>query len=67
VIRLDVPIFDAIRRLAKGTFMTGGNTVVNLRSGGVRLGKISPQVPRSVLRQVDGVRREIVAGKIDVP
>jgi basic membrane protein A len=67
VIRLDVPVFDAIRRLAKGTFTTGGNTVVDLRSGGVRLGKISPQVPRSVLRQVAGVRREIMAGKIQVP
>jgi basic membrane protein A len=67
VIRLDVPVYAAIRRLVKGTFATGGNTVVDLRSGGVRLGKVSPRVPRSVLRQVDDVRREIIAGKIDVP
>ena len=67
VIRLDVPVYDAIRRLVKGNFMTGGNTVVDLRSGGVRLGKISSEVPRSVLRQVDDVRREIIAGKLEVP
>lgn len=65
--RYDVPVYDAIRRLVKGTFKTGGNTVVDLRSNGVRLGKVSPEVPRSVLRQVDDVRREIIAGKIDVP
>jgi basic membrane protein A len=67
VIRLDLPVFDAVRRLVKGTFTTGGNTVVDLRSGGVRLGKVSPEVPRSLLRQLDGVRREIIAGKVDVP
>ena len=67
VIRLDVPVYAAIRRLVKGTFTTGGNTVGDLRSGGVRLGNVSPRVPRSVLRQVDDVRREIIAGKIDVP
>jgi basic membrane protein A and related proteins len=67
VIRLDVPVFDAIRQLVKGDFKTGGNTVFDLRSGGVRLGTVSPEVPQSVLRRVDSVRREIIAGNIDVP
>jgi len=67
VIRLDVPVFDAVRRLVKGTFTTGGNTIIDLRSGGVRLGKISPEVPPSILRKVDGLRREIIARKIEVP
>jgi basic membrane protein A len=67
VIGVDVSVFAAIRRLVRGTFTTGGNTIFDLRSGGVRLGKVSPEVPRSVLRQVDLVRRQIIAGKIDVP
>ena len=67
LIGLDVPVYTAIRRLAEGRFTTGGNTVFDLRDGGVRLGKISPEVPRSFLRRVDAVRRQIIAGKIKVP
>ena len=67
VIGLDVSVFTAIRRLLTGRLKTGGNTVFDLRDGGVRLGKISPEVPRSVRRQVEAVRRQIIAGKIKVP
>ena len=67
VIDFDLAVVAAIRRLVRRTFTTGGNTVFDLRSGGVHLGKVSPKVPRSVVRQVDSVRREIIAGKIDVP
>ena len=37
------------------------------RNGGVGLGKISPKVPRSYLRRVERIRKEIVAGQITVP
>jgi basic membrane protein A len=67
VIRVDVAVAAAVRRLARGSFTTGGNTVFTLRNGGVGLGRISPSVPRALLRELDGVRREIIAGKIDVP
>lgn len=67
VIGLDVSVFTAIRRLLTGRLTTGGNTVFDLRDGGVRLGKISPEVPRSVRRQVEAVRRQIIAGKIKLP
>jgi basic membrane lipoprotein Med (substrate-binding protein (PBP1-ABC) superfamily) len=67
LIGVDVAVFAAIRRLVEGRFTTGGNTVFDLRNGGVRLGKISPQVPRALVRQVEAVRRQIIAGKIEVP
>jgi hypothetical protein len=47
--------------------MTGGELVFDLRNGGVGLGKISPKVPRAYLRQLDTIRRRIVAGSIKVP
>ena len=65
--RLDVAVVSAVERLVKGTFTTGGDTVFDLKNGGVGLGKISPGVPRSALRQLEGVRRQILAGKIRVP
>jgi basic membrane protein A len=67
IIRVDLAVDTAIQRLVKGTFKTGGDTVFNLRNGGVGLGRVSPEVPPSVLRQVDSVRRQIIAGRIKVP
>jgi basic membrane protein A and related proteins len=67
VSRVDVGVFAAIRRLVRGSFTTGGDTVFDLGNGGVGLGKVSPEVPASVRRQVDRVRRQIIAGKIRVP
>jgi basic membrane protein A len=65
--KVDVAVYAAIQRLANGTFGTGGDTVFNLRNDGVGLGRVSPEVPRSFLRQLDGIRRQIIAGKIRVP
>ncbi len=65
--RPEVAIRDAMDRLVRGTFTTGGDTVFDLGNGGVGLGKISPEVPASVLRQLDAVRRQIIAGRIRVP
>jgi basic membrane protein A len=64
--KVDVAVYAAIQRLANGTFGTGGDTVFNLRNDGVGLGRVSPEVPPSFLRQLDGVRRQIIAGKIRV-
>ena len=67
VVRIDAGILNAMRALEQGTFRTGGNRIYGLREGGVGLGKVSTRVPRSVLRQVERIRRQIVAGKIRVP
>ncbi len=65
--RPDVAIRDAMDRLARGTFTTGGDTVFDLGNRGVGLGKISPEVPAPLLRKLDAVRRQIIAGRIRVP
>ena len=67
MIRVDRAVFVAIRQLVEGSFTTGGDTVFDLRNGGVAIGKISPKVPRAFLRQLERVRRAIIAGKIRVP
>jgi basic membrane protein A len=67
VLRLDRGVFNAVRSLVRGSFKTGGNSVFNLRNGGVELGRISPLVPRVVLLRVESIRRAIAAGRIQVP
>jgi basic membrane protein A len=62
--RLDVAVFKTVAALTRGTFRTGGTTVLGLRDRGVGLGKISPRVPRPIVRKVEQVRRQIIAGKI---
>jgi basic membrane protein A len=66
-IRPDRAVLVAIQQLAEGSFTTGGETLFDLRNGGVELGKISPKVPRAFVRQLERVRRAIIAGTIKVP
>ena len=67
VSNIDRSVYSELQSLARGKFTTGRNTVWDLRNGGVGLGAVSPQVPRSVLRQVEKIRAQIAAGKIRVP
>ena len=60
-------IYLTVKALAQGRFKVGGNSVWNLRDGAVGLGRISPKVPRSFVRQVARIRKQIIAGKITVP
>jgi basic membrane protein A len=62
--RFDVAVFRGIEALVRGRFPGGRNVVLDVRNGGVGLGKISPRVPRSFVRQVENVRRRIVSGAI---
>jgi len=63
----DKRVFDSVRGLVRGKFTTGGNGIFGLRNQGVELGRISPKVPRRVLRRLDRVRKAIITGKIRVP
>lgn len=63
----DKRVFDSVHGLVRGKFRTGGNGIFGLRNQGVELGRISPKVPRRVLRRIDRVRKAIIAGKIRVP
>ena len=65
--RDDLAVYTGVKRLVKGTFRTGANTIFDLKNGGVGLARINPKVPRSFLPQVETIRRAIVAGRIVVP
>jgi basic membrane protein A len=65
--RYDVGLYRAIKLLTEGRLRTGGNYRYDLANGGVGLGKISPRVPRTYLRDLERVRAGIVAGTITVP
>ena len=65
--RLEVAVFDTIDALVRGTFETGGTSRFSLRNGGVGLGAISPEVPGSLVGEIERLRAEIVAGTIEIP
>jgi len=67
--RVDVATFSVIEAAAKGTFQAG-TTVLGLQDGGVGLSEMQytkKDVPAEVLRKVDTLKQQIIAGKIKVP
>ena len=65
--RVDTGVYLAIKGAQNGQFAGGSDLVFNLKNQGVALGKISPNVPASVLKTVAGLRAQIVAGTIKPP
>ena len=65
--RVDNGVYLAIKGAQNGQFAGGSDLVFNLKNQGVALGKISPNVPASVLKTVAGLRAKIVAGTIKPP
>jgi basic membrane protein A len=63
--RADLAAFKSVQMLADGTL---GNKVVNLdlKAGGVGLGKIAKTVPRKDVSVVRGLEKQIISGKIKV-
>ena len=66
--KVDVAVFQAIQEVQDGSFNGGEDTVFDIASGGVGIGKIAPSVPADVVAQVKRVQDEIAAGKVaDIP
>jgi basic membrane protein A len=65
--RVDRGVYLAIKGAQSGQFKGGADLTFNLANQGVALGKISPNVPASVLKTVATLRAQIVAGKIKPP
>ena len=65
--RVDTGVYLAIKGAQNGQFAGGSDLVFNLKNQGVALGKISPNVPASVLKTVAGLRAQIVAGTLKPP
>jgi len=64
--RLDVAVFDTIEELVRGTLETGRTSHFSLRNGGVGLGAISPEVPASLVAEIEKIRAEMVAGTVAI-
>jgi basic membrane protein A and related proteins len=63
--RADLAVLDSVEMLAKDTL---GNKVVNLdlKAGGVGLGKIVRGVPKQYVTRVNALKAQIVSGRIKV-
>jgi basic membrane protein A len=60
---VDEAVYQTIADVKSGKF-TGGNKDYGLNQKGVGLGKISSQVPKSLLAKVNAIKSQIVSGKI---
>jgi basic membrane protein A len=66
--RVDTGVYLAVKGAQSGTgFKGGGNLTFNLKNKGVALGKINPNVPASFIKTINGLRAQIIAGKIHPP
>jgi basic membrane protein A and related proteins len=64
---VDTGTFLAIKSVVEGRFK-GGDVVYDLKQHGVRLGAISPKVPKEDVTRVRQIEAAIIAGKIkDIP
>ena len=65
--RVDQGVYLTIKDVEEGKFEGGRDLVFDLKNGGVGLGKTSSKVPKSILRQVDRLKAQIIAGTITPP
>jgi basic membrane protein A len=62
--RVDNSVYDTVKQVLAGKFAGGTNEVFSLKNDGVGLGRISPKVPKALVRKVDAIRKQIVDGTI---
>ena len=65
--RLDVGVFSTIEELVRGTLETGRTRHFSLSTGSVGLGRISPDVPLSLIVELEEAKAAVVAGRIHPP
>jgi basic membrane protein A and related proteins len=66
--KVDVAVFDTIKKASEGNFEGGGVTVYGLKEDGVGLGKISPKyTDQENLDLVDKEKTKIIDGDTTVP
>ncbi|MBA2642175.1 MAG: BMP family ABC transporter substrate-binding protein, partial [Actinobacteria bacterium] len=53
-----------IELLVQGRLDTGGDTTLGLREGVLRLGRVSPRVPRALIERTLEIERRIASGRI---
>jgi basic membrane protein A len=65
--KVDVAVFDAIKRVQEGKFKGGDDVIATVKSGGVGIGKISP-AGQKYADQIKEVQDKMASGEIsDIP
>jgi basic membrane protein A and related proteins len=65
--KTDVGVYDTVAAAAAGKFKGGTDLVFDLKNHGVGVGRINPVVPAAWIKEMNGYRAKIVAGKLKVP
>jgi basic membrane protein A len=62
--KVDVSVYSTIDALVHNRFKGNGNATFTTANGGIGIGKISPKIPQSIVKQVLAVKARMAAGKI---
>jgi basic membrane protein A len=62
--RVDTSVYATIQQVLANKFHGGTNAVFSLANDGVGIGKVSPQVPKAYVKQVDAIAQQIKQGKL---
>jgi len=65
--KVDTAVFLTVRDAKAGTLKGGADIRYGVAQGAVGLGKISPKVPRALVKKVTALEAQIKAGKIKIP
>lgn len=60
-------VYDTIKAAKSGHFKGNKNLLFNLKNNGVGVGKISPKVPKSWIKLMNGYKTKIIKGKLKPP
>jgi basic membrane protein A len=64
--RIDVAVLETIKAAQEGSFEGGKDHVFDIKSGGVGIGKLAPEV-ESLRPKVEAIQQQIAAGGIQIP
>jgi basic membrane protein A len=62
--KVDVAVFQTVQDAQDGKFTGGANSVFDVASGGVGMGKIAPDVSADLVAQVNRIQDQIASGAI---
>ena len=62
--KVDVAVYQTVQDAQDGKFTGGTNSVFDIASGGVGMGKITPDVPADLVAQVNRIQDQIASGQI---
>ena len=65
--KVDVAVFDTIKQIQAGTFKGGTTDFFTAQNNGAGIGKISPNVPASIVAKLKPIEQKIASGQITPP